>query len=55
MIENISIIKELEKNYLEVTEKNEFLNSELIRYQKEIEDLVKENIELRNELEELKE
>jgi len=55
MIENISIIKELEKNYLEVTEKNEFLNSELIRYQKEIEDLVKENTELRNELEELKE
>ncbi len=55
MIENISILKELEKNSLEITEKNEFLNSELIKYQKEIEDFVKENSELRNELEELKE
>lgn len=55
MIENISIIKELEKNNLEIIEKNEFLNNELIRYQKEIEDLVKENTEVRNELEELKE
>ncbi len=55
MIENISIIKELEKNNLEMTEKNEFLNSELLRYQKELEDLVKENTELRSELEELKE
>ncbi len=55
MIENISLIKELEKNNLELTEKNEFINSELIRFQKEIEDIVKENNDLREELENLKE
>jgi len=55
MIDNISIIKELEKNNLEISEKNEFLKNELIRFQKEIEDLVKENNELRDELEDLKE
>lgn len=55
IIENISLIKELEKSNLELSEKNEYLNSELIRYQKDIEDIVKENNELREELENLKE
>ncbi len=55
MVENISIIKELEKNNLELSEKNEYINREFIKFQKETEDLIKENEELRQELENKKE
>ena len=55
LIENISLIRELEKNNLEQSQRNDYINNELLRYQKDLEDLVKENNELRDDLENLKE
>jgi hypothetical protein len=55
LVENVSLIKELEKNNLEITEKNDALKEELVKFQKQTNDIIKENYDLREELEQLKE
>lgn len=55
LVENVSLIKEYEKNNLEKEKAIEFYVSELNRLQTEVEKLVNENNEVRNELEIAKE
>jgi hypothetical protein len=55
LVENVSLIKELEKNNLEIMEKNDALKEELVKFQKQTNDIIKENYDLREELEQLKE
>ena len=55
LIENISLIKEYEKLLIEKDKSLSYYNEELVRNHNEVERLVKENDDLRDELEGLKE
>lgn len=55
LVENVSLIKEYEKIILEKSNNLQFLNSELNRFQIELEKLVEENKSLREDLENAKE
>ena len=55
LIENISLIKEYEKLLIEKDKSLTYYNDELVRNHNEVERLIKDNDELRDEIENLKE
>ncbi len=55
LIENVSLIKEYEKIILEKDKSLSFYNDELVRNHNEIERLVKENDDLRDDIEGIRE
>jgi chromosome segregation ATPase len=55
LVDNVALIKEYEKNSLDKTKSLEFLNGELNRFQIEMEKLIEENKNLREDLESAKE